>query len=208
MKMSITQALAELKLLDARINKAIDKGCFCVGYMAGTKIGGSLTPAESEAKIKSEWDSVHDLITRRANIKTKIVASNAATIVNVGGSEMTVAEAIERKASIVYEVNLLAKLQRDFHEATAKVTLGNESAMQKAQNSLDIVLGKDGGKNPSKDDMATIYDPVFQRYEYKLQDPLDIAEKIEILERGIGNFEHNVDFALSTSNAITTIEVD
>jgi hypothetical protein len=72
---------------------------------------------------------------------------------------------------------------------------------------LDTVLGKDGGKSPSKEDIASIFDPVFARYEHKLQDPIGIEKTIEKLEKRIDDFISNVDFVLSTSNAITTIEI-
>ena len=67
MKMSITQALSELKLLDSKINKGIETGS-CEGYMVGTKINGTLTVEESKALIKSNWQSVTDLIQRRATV--------------------------------------------------------------------------------------------------------------------------------------------
>jgi len=207
MNMSITQALAELKLLDARIHKKISKGDFCFGYMNGSKVNGTMTVAEAESHIKSSWQSVNDLIARRADIKAKIVQSNAVTTLEVAGIQMTVAEAIERKNSIHYEQELLAKLKADLRQAVAKVTQGNEQARQKAQQSLDTVLGKESAKNPSKDDIAAIFEPVYQRYEHKLQDPLNIEKKISDLEQHIDDFLHHVDFALSTSNALTTIEI-
>jgi hypothetical protein len=212
MKMSITQALAELKLLDARIHKSLDRGnsgfVFCVGYMTGTKINSTMTPEEAESVVKSNWQSVNDLIKRRADIKSKIVASNAATEVEVGGVKMTVAEAIERKSSIKYEQAMLNTLKDDFRRAAAAITQDNEKARDKAQQSLDTVLGKEGSKTPSKEDIASIYDPVFQRYEWKFQDPIGIEKKIGELEKSIDDFLNNVDFTLSTSNALTTIEIE
>jgi len=207
-QMSITQALSELKLLDARINRAIHGGSFCAGYMNNTKINAKLTPAEAEAIIRSSWQSVNDLIKRRAIIKSKIVESNARTIVQIGTTSMTVAEAIERKNSITYERSLLAKITNDFKQASATVIQGNEVAREKAQASLDSVLGKEGAKTPGKEEIAAIYDPVFQRYEYKLLDPLNLDEIAKELDERIGNFETNVDFALSTSNATTVINIE
>jgi len=208
MRISVTQALAELKLLNARIIKGVSGGNFCFGYMAGTKINGTLTPAEADELIKSSWQSVNSLIKRRADIKSKIVESNAKTEVEIGGVKMTVAEAIERKTSVAYEEMLLNKLKDDLRRSVAAVTQGNEQARQKAQQSLDTVLGKEGGKSPSKEDIASIFDPVYQRYEHKLQDPIGIEKKIEGLEKRIDDFLSNVDFVLSTSNALTTIEME
>ena len=206
MKISITKALSELKLLDARIHKSIDSGNFCFGYMAGTKINGTLTPTEAENKIQSSWQSVNDLIRQRSDIKAKIVNSNAMTEVEIGGIKMTVAEAIERKNSVKYEVELLQKIKSDFKSASAMITQGNEQARQKAQYSLDTVLGKEGGKTPSKEDIASIFDPVYKRYEYLLLNPIAIEKKIEEMEKRIDDFLSNVDFVLSTSNALTTVE--
>lgn len=208
MKMSITQALSELKLLDSRISKGINGSGFCAPCMNGTKINGTTTPEEAEKAFKNNWQSATDLIKRRANMKSAIVKSNAETEVEIGGGKMTVAEAIERKSSIKYDQLLLAKLKEDFRRATATVVQGNEQARAKAQQSLDTVLGKDNTKTPSKEELAAIFDPVFARYEYKMVDPLGIEKKIEELEENIESFLNNVDFILSTSNAITQIEID
>ena len=208
MKMSITQALAELKLLDARIHRGVSGAMFCTGYMVNTKINGTLTPAEAESSIASNWQSVNDLIKRRADIKAKIVESNAKTAVEVNGVTMSVAAAIERKGSVQYEQSLLDKMKHDFRSSLGVVTQGNEQARHRAQEALNAVLGKESGKTPSKEDIAAVFDPVYQRYEHKLLDPLGLEKKIAELEEGIDGFLSNVDFSLSTSNALTTIEVE
>ena len=48
-----------------------------------------------------------DLISRRNKIKSAIIMSNAKTVVEVAGKQMTVAEAIDKKSSIEYEKELL-----------------------------------------------------------------------------------------------------
>ena len=179
-----------------------------VSVMVGTKVFGSMTPAEVETNISANWKSVNDLMARRANIKTKIVESNARTEVIIGTESMTVAEAIERKNSIEYQKELLEQMRRNYAQSLAAVTQGNEKARDKAQQALDLVLGKDGTKTPAKDDMAAIYDPVFARYEWKLCNPISIEKKIEDLEDQIEGFLSNVDFVLSTSNALTLIEIE
>ena len=98
-KYSIHRALAELKLLDKRITKTIDN-LKVITYKKGNKLEYNITEEEFKAVVEADMQSVKDLITRRKEIKEKIVKSNAETLVTIAGKEMTVAAAIERKESI------------------------------------------------------------------------------------------------------------
>lgn len=206
--MSITQALSELKLLNARISKLTMNSNFTFAHLHGTKVDNKFTPEEAKLEILSTYDSITSLIKRRNSIKSLIVESNASTRITIGKVEMSVAEAIERKSSIIYEQHLLNNMKHNFDKSTAMINRGNEKAREVAQKSLDTVLGKDGSQKPSESDIKTIFNPVYERYEYKLIDPLNISKVIKELESKIEDFNHNVDYALSTSNAITQIEID
>ena len=207
-KYSITKGLSELKLLDARIKKAINPNLdFAIGVRNNTKINGTYNIDEATQIIESNFQSVNDLILRRALIKAKIVQSNAVTIVEIGDKKMTVAEAIEYKTSIQYNVLFLKKLKSDFNSASATVIRGNEEAVSQAQKSVDTILGKEAAKTASKEEIDAIFNGTKERHSYTLVDPLKIAEVIEKLEAENEDFLNNVDFQLSTSNATTMIDV-
>lgn len=207
MKMSVTQGLAELKLLDKRINKAIHYNDYCAYTVGDAKSVNNMSRSEFEDQIKSSWDSINKLMQRRANIKSLIINSNAATNVKIGDITMTRAEAIERKSSICYQKELLTKLKAMYNNANDTVERGNIQARQKAQDSIERFLGKDGKASIESADVDNIFDSIFSKYKYTMIDPINISEQIKNLEKEIEDFENNVDFVLSTSNATTEIEV-
>lgn len=90
-KMTVHKALAELKLLDERIRKAISEGIYCIANKhSNDKIGGVLL--DDYIKImQGGYDKATDLISRRKAIKRAVVLSNAVTKVTVAGVEYTVA---------------------------------------------------------------------------------------------------------------------
>lgn len=205
MEISITRALAELKLLDKRINSAI-QGSEFAGMAIGKKpVQGYSDIATFEEKVVGNWDSVNSLIKRRNEMKSKIVLSNASTIVTIGGFEMTVAEAIERKASISYEQTLLNKLRNDHNIVMNAVLRKNMEVDQKLEAQLTVLYGKD--KKVSVEDVDMVTKPYREEHEGKFVDPIQLKDKIEKLTKSIEDFLTEVDFVLSESNTVTKIEV-
>lgn len=207
MKMSITQALAERKLLDKRTDKMIKSINYCDFVIGDSKTVKNDLISIFEDKVKADWDSVNKLIKRRADITSLIINSNATTNVKIGNTTMTRAEAIERKNSISYQKDLLEHLKINYNEVNSAVERGNTVARQKAQDSIEKFLGKDGKTSIDASDVDNIFNSIFSKYKYTMIDPILMRDKIEALEKEIEDFENNVDFVLSTSNAITEIEV-
>ena len=78
-KKSIHKALTELKVISQRIEKAINNSQFIVANKhSNTKICGRTIQQYSD-KVKSEYQSIVDLIARRDAIKRAITHSNAVT---------------------------------------------------------------------------------------------------------------------------------
>ncbi|MPM29868.1 hypothetical protein SDC9_76409 [bioreactor metagenome] len=82
--MTVHKALAELKIIDDRIQKAISGGTFCIANKhSNEKING--VPVDDFKKtMQGSFDKASDLITRRNAIKRAVVNSNATTQVKVG----------------------------------------------------------------------------------------------------------------------------
>ena len=204
MSLSVAGALVELKLLDKRIDKAITSGMF-VSHREGNDLpNGYKTLDELETKIKSSEQSVLDLIERRNKIKSAIVVSNATTTVAVGGVNMTVAEAIERKSSIDYERELLMEYKRQLANNLRMVDGINKDVERRADAMVQTYLGNDKSK---ADEAETIRKNFIESKVATLVDVLDIKSKIEQLEESIDIFESEVDLVLSTSNAVTMLEL-
>lgn len=206
MEISITRALKELTLLDKRILDSISVSTF-VGYAkkSSTKINNIHTRDEFDKLVASNYDSIQALINRRVEIKSKIVESNANTIVVIGGIKYTVAAAIEAKSLIDYKKSLLAKLESQFRQANAVVSKENEKVDEKVYQMLKDARSEENNTADLKEDSyITQYR---NTHEFDLVNPIKIHEKIEILRREIEDFENEVDFALSESNAITKITI-
>lgn len=203
--MSITRALAELKLLDKKISKAINQGRYADVAVGKKAVRGFKTTEEFEQNVKSQFQSVKDLINRRQQIKSEIVKSNAITVVEIAGEKMTVAEAIERKTSIQYEEQLLHKLKVDYNQANDLSIRENERVTNRLDTLLESNFGKDAKVKDT--DVEAISKPFLETNEAKVVDPINVRVEIEKLEERINDFLMEVDFSLSDSNTITKIEI-
>ena len=169
MTISVTRALAELKTLDDRISKAANNGYIAM-TVGGKVVGTNRTQDEVEKAVKESYQSFNDLVTRRNKLKCAIVKSNAETKVKIGDKELTVAEAIERKNSIVFEEQMIQSLSVQLRQATAQVEKVNAEANQRLNQMLEVNLGKD--RKTSEEDYEAISKPFMAKNEAKLVDPL------------------------------------
>ncbi|MFK2825234.1 hypothetical protein QYG89_05985 [Bacillus sp. B190/17] len=205
MKISITRALAELKLLDKRIRSTMDSTQL-IDFSIGEKlVNGFATTKEFEDKARSAYQSTLDLIKRRNAIKSAIVLSNAMTQVEIAGNKYTVAEAIERKTSIQYEQQLLQKLKREFSIVTEQVEDINEEVKQQLDRQLEVLYGREA--KLKVDESNELIKSYREKNEAKIIDPLKLRNECEKLEKKIDEYLTEVDFVLSTSNTLTEIEI-
>lgn len=205
-KMLVTQALNELKLLDDRINKAINDAVLVIAAKRSEKkVNPNLTKEEFEIRAKACYQSVLDLIERRKKIKAAVVTSNAMTKVIVHGEEMTVAEAIERKSTIDYEISLLRQMQSQWGVQNREMNMQNIRMEERIDKYIETFIGKDTSK--AKDnELEAMIKPMRESGEYALVDPLSIEKKIADLDDYIKGFKSEVDAILQISNCNTYIE--
>ena len=206
-KMLVTVALNELKLLDSRIIKEIDRGSFISSAKKSSpKVSPAMSKEEFIEEAKSKFNSVKDLIERRAKIKAAIVDSNAKTEVEIDGVKMTRADAIERKSSINYEKLMLNELKDQLNIHTAKVNSSNYEVDNKIDSLVQAAYGKEGKNNIKQEDYDAIAKPYREANEWDIVDPLNLKDVIKEMEKRIDGFESNVDSALQISNCTTYIE--
>jgi len=209
-EMTVTQALAELKMLGKRIDDAIT-GFNPVGVSVGNNnaVQGYKSNDEFKTSVQSKWDQINQLIRNRINLKAAVVHSNSRTEVVIGEEKMTVAAAIERKDSIEHEKALLLRMKQIFQ---LQSTVYEKNIQNLATKKEEII--KNYSATAEKTDEVTknllnsqialiesVHTPAFH-------DPLDIKKEIEKLEKKINDFETNVDYVLSVSNATTMIEIE
>lgn len=211
MEISITRALAELKRLDDRIARETTNGIFVdvtVGHGQFQKVHTSHKSVEDVTRsIQGSYDSLNQLMSNRAKIKAAIVLSNASTKVRVGQREMTVAEAIEMKRSVVTLEMFRDRLKHSYGSSIRMVAQLNQQMEAAIDASLNTVFGNDKGKvDPTA--FESISKPQRDQKEARLLDPKDILKQIEDLENLISEVNTELDFTLSESNARTQISVD
>ena len=198
---SITQALAELKLLDKRIQKALGNVTW-----ADVKTKSHPIDGEKFAKtVRAEYQSFNDLVKRRDIIKRAVVKANATTRVKVGNWEGTVAEAIEYKMSIGYKKRLLDIMRMQLLTAKQQFKDQQESVDARLEKLLHSELGKDVKTIPET--ITALTNSFRENNKVELVDPLDLSERTKELDEEIESFETNVDWVLSETNGKTLIEV-
>ncbi len=207
--MTVHQALAELKVLDSRITKAIAGGKYMdVKRHCDKKIGGVDVGEYCTKTIRASYDSAIDLIARRNAIKRAVVKSNAVTTVDIGGITYTVAEAIEmNNHGIDFEQQLYDEIRRQMMIAQSEINRNSGPYIQ--QKAENYINGLYGGKDKVDADSAKAQMQAYiDANSYELVDPLGIQNILAKMEADIASFTANVDAALSVSNAITKIEVE
>lgn len=205
-RISVTRALSQLKVLDKRITKAISE-CQPAAVIVGKNLpNGMATEADLKKTLQANLDRPRDLIKHRAALKRAIVMSNATTKVTVAGQEMTVAEAIEMKASIEKQKDLQDMLKQYMTQANHQHKRLYEQASERADKTAEAVLGGDSDKKG--DDYKGFVEKYMETNGPRLVKPDSLDSVIENLDDSITKFEHEVDYVLSEINATTFIEVD
>lgn len=199
--MSITQALAELKLLDKRLRHHLHG----MDWADVSTVTNRVDADKLKSRAASEYQAYIDLMKRRDSIKRAIVLSNANTRVKVGAWEGTVAEAIEHKVSQQYMATLLESMKQHLQEKRGQYEAAKGQMDMRLERLLQSELGKDVKTNP--DTLAALTNTFRANNKVEFVDPLDLASKIKNLEDELTAFETNVDWVLSESNGKTVIEV-
>lgn len=200
-KYNLHRALAEKKMLEKRINSILNS-FEPVGTKKGSdsKVYETKTSIEDFSKdVKSKYQQIQDLIYNYNALDKAIVISNSITKVNIGNKEYTVADAIKRKDNIEFEQDLLRKMKQSHSKGLSNVNSRNQE-VEKRLDEQTINMEKQ-----DKEQWSNVYR---KQNEWKVIDPIGIISEIEKLELDIDEFLTEVDYALSTSNAITIIDVD
>lgn len=207
---SITRALSEIKSLDDQIKRHTQEARF-VYISKGlndkkTVVNTAITPEEAQTSIQSKYQKITSLIARRRALKAAIQKSNASTSVTIGNEAMLVADAIERKNSISYEVNLFNAMKQQYGQAIAAVERANASLNEQIEKAVQQAYNNDKGK-VSEEQYSAVANPRINEHQHALIDPLKLGELMEREVERLNAFLMEVDFVLSESNAKTTIEI-
>lgn len=206
-KMNVHKALCELKILDSRITKEVSGFTPCGVTKAVAQRCGSVPVPDFVNDVRSKYDSINALISRRNAIKRAVTLSNAITKVVIDGVEYTVAEAIEMKNHGLENLNYLKhRIESCYADATYSITRGNNELDHKADEYIKSVAG--GDKKVMPEEIQKMRDNYVEPQTLQLVDPLNSQKLISELSNEIDKFKAEVDSALSVSNAMTEIEIE
>lgn len=208
MEVTVTRALAELKLLEAKIKKKTAQLDVVGTYQKRSPVvrGTNLDRDRYEQTARGQWDSVEQLLERRDKLKAAIIASNASTTVTVQDKTMTVAEAIARKQALPLRIQLVKEAKAQLQVALEDVETARAQLDARVETMLTTNLGTDKKTDPQM--WETVAKPFIEQNEVRLLDPLRLEGNLERRYDELISFETEVDFALSEANARTTIEID
>jgi len=204
-QMTITKALSELSLLDKRIEKAIDKANFIdIAKNKSNKVNPSMTKADFEANAKASMQSIKALMERRDALKSLVVQSNATTIVEICGKQMSVAMAIETKNSIAYREELLEHLKKCYKVAEAQKANKEASNKEEVDKLILMIYGTDKVSEEEYNNTSKNY---FASHPIVTVDPLQLEDKIKAEDEFISEFKSNINDVLVISNCTTKINL-
>jgi hypothetical protein len=179
MKITITEALAELRTIERRVPK---KQQFCLGFLwrqdalrdPHEKSGGSAT------LIKRERQGITDLLERLISIRRAIAKANAETKLTVAGKTRTIAD------WLVWRREVAPVQSRLLNQMSGKLDGMRQDAVRK-----QIKIVEKGQQAGSLEDVVVNINEA------------ELAEEIEHLEEVLGT----LDGALSLANATTIVDI-
>ena len=211
--MTVHKALAELKIIDDHINKAITSGTYVVANKHSNQKIHGMTIDEFRTQMKADFQKVSDLIARRNAIKRAVVASNAVTKVKVGDTEYTVAEAIEMKNhGMEFKEYFMRAISSQYVRAKNELDLNSGDPLEKRaeQYVLSVIQAqpKDSKMAVDSDAMKNLRTQYIKDNQYDIIDPIGVKDVIDGLDTEVSEFLTEVDAALSVSNAITVLDIE
>lgn len=210
--MTIHRALAELKVLDDRISKAISETSFVVSNKHSNEKIRGLSIDEFRAGMKAGYQKADDLIRRRNAIKRAVVLSNASTRVRLGAEEYSVSEAIElMNHGMRFYTHMLDVMSRQLTLAEQELNANSGAELERRAEAfvLSVIQAQPKEKlTADSDAMKALRKQYMENNAYDLIDPLKVRDRIAELEKRISGFLTEVDAALSVSNAVTTVTIE
>ena len=203
MKMTIHEALAKKKLLAKQIEKLTDNlEIAAVAKASKDVLENGTKKTEFKKNKKAEYQKIRDLITLRNNISKAIILSNATTNVVIAGQEMTVA--IDLKSNIYMYSDLMMAINDNKMAVMKDLVKMNRSVDKDITTMTNSLMTGDKEKSGE-------LESIIKRYKedngYEMVEAIDSTKAMVELHEFIDDFTLNVDFVLSASNALTTIEV-
>ena len=209
-KYTITRALAEVKLIDNKIEKidfASPSNDFAGVIQGNNKMvkGTMLAKEEFETSSKEKIDSLVSLYERRRKIKRLIAEANVSNTITFNGKEYTLFELIEFKKSSAILLSKYNEALSSIRKVTSTCERENANLDMKIQQDISEKQ-KTNSQNVAKDFETSYKNKMYEMYLSTLVCGVsqnEIQEKIDEIESLIAE----ADMLLSEKNAQITIEL-
>lgn len=208
--MSITRALTRAKTIEKQLTRLVESQ-YVVTLMKREVDDVTDVFKDNLKMTQSNFDQFNDLFAELNNIKAAVRKSNEVTKVVIGGEELTVADALVYKNTIVYRNNFLDRITRENRNAESRVEQSKISADTKFASVRENLIKNSQGQDVSEDYLKTVLTEEERRLkkaivEVKVSGINNVNEYIEAERKRIDTFIEEVDYVLSESNATTIIE--
>lgn len=208
--MSITRALTRAKTIEKQLTRLVESQ-YVVTLMKREVDDATDVFKDNLKMTQSNFDQFNDLFAELNNIKAAVRKSNEVTKVVIGGEELTVADALVYKNTIVYRNNFLDRITRENRNAESRVEQSKISADTKFASVRENLIKNSQGQDVSEDYLKTVLTEEERRLkkatvEVKVSGINNVNEFIEAERKRIDTFIEEVDYVLSESNATTIIE--
>lgn len=208
--MSITRALTRVKTIEKQLSRLVE-GQFVVTLVKREVDNATDVFQDNVNMTKANFDQFNDLFAELNRIKAAVRKSNEVTKVTIGGEELSVADALVYKNTIVYRNNFLDRITRENRNADSRVEQSKITADNKFAAVRENFIKNAQGQDVNENYVNTVLTEEERRLkaalvEVKVTGIKNVNEYIEAERKRIDTFIEEVDYVLSESNATTMIE--
>ena len=201
-KMSITRALAQVKLIEGKLGRAF--AGFDVEINGKLKYFPNFTTEQFEKEAQVEVNSFEDLFKNRLKIKSAIARANIDTKISLFGTEYSIIELIDLKNSSQYKKNVYTNLINNYNKCKSDVV--NQDVKIENEVSKQVEVANSNKTQVSKDLTTTLTETYKTLWGGKIIG-LDI-NKISKEKEDLDKLVAEIDMILSEINSKTEIEVE
>ena len=201
-KMSITRALAQVKLIESKLGRAF--AGFDVEINGKLKYFPNFTTEQFEKEALVEVNSFEDLFKNRLKIKSAIARANIDTKIPLFGTEYSIIELIDLKNSSQYKKNVYTNLINNYNKCKSEVV--NQDVKIENEVSKQVEVANSNKTQVSKDLTTTLTETYKTLWGGKIIG-LDI-NKISKEKEDLDKLVAEIDMILSEINSKTEIEVE
>lgn len=201
-KMSITRALAQVKLIESKLGRAF--AGFDVEINGKLKYFPNFTTEQFEKEALVEVTSFEDLFNNRLKIKSAIARANIETKISLFGKEYSIIELIDLKNSSQYKKNVYTNLINNYNKCKNDVVAQDVKIENEVSKQVEVA---NSNKTQVSKDLTTTLTETYKTLWGGKIIGLDI-NKISKEKDDLDKLVAEIDMILSEINSKTEIEVE